>query len=57
MGPSLSAMGMVGHKTESIYRRYATSDAGLLREARKARSRSLRDSTTPGATVATRETA
>jgi len=26
-------MAMVGHKTESIYRRYAIVDAGVLREA------------------------
>jgi len=26
-------MAMVGHKTESIYRRYAIVDAGALREA------------------------
>jgi integrase len=28
-----AAMAMVGHKTESIYRRYAIVDAGALREA------------------------
>jgi len=28
-----AAMGMVGHKTESIYRRYAIVDAGALRDA------------------------
>jgi hypothetical protein len=28
--PRSAAMGMVGHKTESIYRRYAIVDAGLL---------------------------
>ena len=26
-------MAMVGHKTESIYRRYAIVDAGVLRDA------------------------
>jgi integrase len=31
--PRSAAMAMVGHKTESIYRRYAIVDAGLLREA------------------------
>jgi integrase len=31
--PRSAAMVMVGHKTESIYRRYAIVDAGLLREA------------------------
>jgi integrase len=31
--PRSSAMAMVGHKTESIYRRYAIVDAGALREA------------------------
>ena len=29
--PRSSAMAMVGHKTESIYRRYAIVDAGVLR--------------------------
>ena len=28
-----AAMAMVGHKTESIYRRYAIVDAGVLRDA------------------------
>jgi integrase len=28
-----AAMAMVGHKTESIYRRYAIVDAGALRDA------------------------
>lgn len=31
--PRSTAMAMVGHKTESIYRRYAIVDAGALREA------------------------
>ena len=31
--PRSAAMGMVVHKTEAIYRRYAVVDAGLLREA------------------------
>jgi integrase len=31
--PRSSAMAMVGHKTESIYRRYAIMDAGALRDA------------------------
>lgn len=31
--PRSSAMAMVGHKTESIYRRYAIVDAGALRDA------------------------
>ena len=31
--PRSAAMGMVGHKTEAIYRRYAIVDAGMLREA------------------------
>ena len=31
--PRSAAMVMVGHKTESIYRRYAIVDAGVLREA------------------------
>ena len=31
--PRSAAMAMVGHKTEAIYRRYATVDAGALREA------------------------
>jgi integrase len=31
--PRSAAMAMVGHKTESIYRRYAIVDAGTLREA------------------------
>jgi integrase len=31
--PRSAAMAMVGHKTESIYRRYAIVDAGVLREA------------------------
>ena len=31
--PRSSAMAMVGHKTESIYRRYATVDAGALHDA------------------------
>jgi integrase len=31
--PRSSAMAMVGHKTEAIYRRYAIVDAGALREA------------------------
>ena len=31
--PRSAAMAMVGHKTESIYRRYAIVDAGALREA------------------------
>jgi hypothetical protein len=31
--PHSAAMAMVGHKTESIYRRYAIVDAGMLRDA------------------------
>jgi integrase len=31
--PRSAAMAMVGHKTESIYRRYAIVDAGALRDA------------------------
>jgi integrase len=31
--PRSAAMSMVGHKTESIYRRYAIVDAGVLRDA------------------------
>jgi hypothetical protein len=31
--PRSAAMAMVGHKTESIYRRYAIVDAETLREA------------------------
>ena len=31
--PRSAAMAMVGHKTESIYRRYAIEDAGVLRDA------------------------
>jgi integrase len=31
--PRSAAMGMLGHKTESVYRRYAIVDAALLREA------------------------
>ncbi len=31
--PRSAAMAMVGHKTESIYRRYAIVDAGVLRDA------------------------
>ena len=31
--PRSSAMAMVGHKTEAIYRRYAIVDAGALRDA------------------------
>jgi integrase len=31
--PRSSAMAMVGHKTETIYRRYAITDEGMLREA------------------------
>ncbi len=31
--PRSAAMVMVGHKTESIYRRYAIVDAGVLRDA------------------------
>jgi len=30
--PTVTAMAMVGHKTESVYRRYAIVDAGMLRE-------------------------
>jgi integrase len=30
--PRSAAMAMVGHKTESVYRRYAIVDAGMLRE-------------------------
>jgi hypothetical protein len=30
--PRSTAMAMVGHKTESIYRRYAICDEGMLRE-------------------------
>ncbi len=33
--PRSAAMEMVGHKTESIYRRYAIADEGMLREAGK----------------------
>ena len=33
--PRSAAMTMVGHKTESIYRRYAIVDAGALRDAAK----------------------
>jgi integrase len=32
--PRSAAMAMVGHKTESIYRRYAIVDSGALKEAR-----------------------
>jgi integrase len=31
--PRSSAMKMVGHKTESVYRRYAIADEGMLRDA------------------------
>ena len=31
--PRSAAMTMVGHKTESVYRRYAIVDAGVLRDA------------------------
>jgi integrase len=31
--PRSTAMAMVGHKTESVYRRYAISDEGMLRES------------------------
>ena len=31
--PRSTAMNMIGHKTESIYRRYAIVDEGMLREA------------------------
>lgn len=31
--PRSTAMQMVGHKTESIYKRYAIVDAAMLREA------------------------
>ena len=31
--PRSAAMAMVGHKTESIYRRYAIVDSGVLRDA------------------------
>ena len=31
--PRSSAMAMVGHLTESIYRRYAITDEAMLREA------------------------
>jgi len=31
--PRSTAMRMVGHKTESIYRRYAIVDEAMLREA------------------------
>jgi len=30
--PRSTAMAMVGHKTESVYRRYAIADEGMLRE-------------------------
>lgn len=30
--PRPAAMKMVGHKTESIYRRYAIADEGMLRD-------------------------
>ncbi len=31
--PRSAAMAMVGHKTESVYRRYAIVDAGVLKDA------------------------
>jgi integrase len=31
--PRSAAMAMVGHKTESVYRRYAIAEEGMLREA------------------------
>ena len=31
--PRSAAMAMVGHKTESIYRRYAIVDEGMLKES------------------------
>jgi hypothetical protein len=31
--PRSAAMKMTGHKTESVYRRYAIVDEGMLREA------------------------
>ena len=48
--PSFSGDGNGLLQTESICRRYAISDAGLLCEARKARSRLLRDDTILDAT-------
>ena len=30
--PRSTAMRMVGHKTESVYRRYAIADEGMLRD-------------------------
>ena len=30
--PRSAAMAMVGHRTESIYRRYAIADEGMLKE-------------------------
>jgi integrase len=46
--PRSSAMAMVGHKTESIYRRYAIVDAGVLRDA--ASKIDLAAGTIPGTT-------
>lgn len=34
-------MAMVAHKTESIYRRYAIVDAGMLRDSAEDRSRTV----------------
>jgi integrase len=40
--PRAAAMAMVGHKTESIYRRYAIVDAGTLRAAARRLTRHVR---------------
>ena len=51
--PRSAAMAMVGHKTESIYRRYAIVDAGVLRDA--ASKIDLAAGTIPGTTTQTAE--
>ena len=58
--PRSAAMAMVGHKTESIYRRYAIVDAGTLRDAASKIDRaagSLSGTTTQVASSAEKQTA
>jgi hypothetical protein len=42
--PRSTAMKMVGHRTESTYRRYAIADEAMLRREPRSRLRSMRQS-------------
>jgi hypothetical protein len=55
--PRSTAMKMVGHRTEAIYRRYAIADEPMLREgAEKLAALHASVSETPGKVVVLRDT-